>query len=208
MEFKLKIRSYRIKNDLSQGQLAEKLGVDQSCVARWEKGERQPKLDDLPGIAKALKISVSDLIGSCSKFPDIYAVDRDIVLPKFPLYSSRVSAGFPSPADDYIEKKLNIHELLVKNESSTFFVRVEGNSMLDARIHSGDILVVDRSIDPKPGKIVIAVLEGELTVKRIKKENGKLFLFPENPEYKPIEISRDIDLTIWGVVTNVIHTVQ
>jgi DNA polymerase V len=126
---------------------------------------------------------------------------------KTPLFLSRVSAGFPSPADDYIEKALDLEELLVENKAATFFVRVEGDSMLGARIHSGDILVVDRSKEPADGRIVIAVLDGELTVKRIKRDKRKLYLMPENDAYAPIEVSKERDLVIWGVVTSVIHPV-
>lgn len=125
-----------------------------------------------------------------------------------PLYISRVKAGFPSPADDYIEKQLDLNEYLIKHPASTFFVRVEGDSMIDAGIHSGDILIVDKSLEPKNNKIVIAVVNGELTVKRIKKTGGKVFLIAENDNYSPIEITGDTDFVIWGIVTNVIHSVE
>lgn len=127
---------------------------------------------------------------------------------KLPLFTSRIKAGFPSPADDYIEKNLDLNEYLIKHPASTFFLKVEGESMIDAGIHSGDILIVDRALEPKNNKIVIAALNGELTVKRIKKEKNKLFLIPENNKYEPIEISEEMDFSIWGIVTYVIHPVD
>jgi DNA polymerase V len=122
-----------------------------------------------------------------------------------PLYAARVAAGFPSPADDYIEGKLDLNQHLVKRPAATFFVRAEGDSMIGAGIHSGDILVVDRSLKPYDGKIVIAVLNGEFTVKRFERRGGALRLLPENDSYPAMEITGAMDFTIWGVVTNVIH---
>ncbi|MCX7124718.1 MAG: translesion error-prone DNA polymerase V autoproteolytic subunit [Gammaproteobacteria bacterium] len=124
---------------------------------------------------------------------------------QLPLYSNKVSAGFPSPADDHIEAQLDLNTHLVKNPTSTFFVRVSGESMKDVGIFPNDILIVDRSIKPIDGKIVIAVVDGELTVKRLKTENGSLFLMPENKDFKPIAIKELQEVSIWGVVTNVIH---
>jgi DNA polymerase V len=122
-----------------------------------------------------------------------------------PLYSSRVQAGFPSPADDYIEAHLDLNEHLIKHPAATFFVKAEGQSMIGAHIQPGDLLVVDRSITPSHGKIVIAAIDGELTVKRLYQQSGKIQLLPENPEFPPIEITEHSDLVIWGVVTHVIH---
>ena len=124
---------------------------------------------------------------------------------KAPLYSGKVSAGFPSPADDYIEKSLDLNELLISKPAATFFVRAEGESMLGAGIHPNDILIVDRAQKPIPGKIVICALNGELTVKRLKKDGDKLVLGAENPDYQDIFIQEESELVIWGVVTNVIH---
>ncbi|MEI6127641.1 MAG: translesion error-prone DNA polymerase V autoproteolytic subunit [Pseudomonadota bacterium] len=123
------------------------------------------------------------------------------------LYSAQVSAGFPSPAEDYIDKKLDLNEHLIKHPAATFFVKVEGNSMINAGIHSGDMLIVDRALEPADKKIVIAVLNGEMTVKRIRKIKDKLYLMPENDTYQPTEITEDSAFQIWGVVTNVIHKV-
>jgi DNA polymerase V len=130
---------------------------------------------------------------------------EDAVAAGHPLFLSAVSAGFPSPADDFIEQKLDLNDHLVRNPAATFFVRVSGDSMTGASIHSGDILVVDRSLEPKEGKVVIAVLDGELTVKRIARRGGRLQLMPENDRYQPIIVANEADLEIWGVVTAVIH---
>lgn len=127
---------------------------------------------------------------------------------KLPLYESKLSAGFPSPADDYLEAHLDLHSHLIKHPASTFFVRANGESMINAGIHENDILVVDRSIKPTNGKIAIAAVDGQLTVKRIDiTANGKLTLLPDNPNFKPIEISEDSTVVIWGIVTSVIHLV-
>ena len=122
-----------------------------------------------------------------------------------PLFSGKVAAGFPSPADDYIEKTLDLNELLIQKPVATFFVRAEGESMLGAGIHPDDILVVDRSINPTVGKVVICALNGELTVKRLKSIGKEIVLGAENPAYPDIIVQEDIELMVWGVVTNVIH---
>lgn len=122
-----------------------------------------------------------------------------------PLFSGKVSAGFPSPADDYIEKTLDLNELLIQKPAATFFVRAQGLSMIEAGIHPNDILIVDRSIEPESGKIVICALNGELTVKRLELDNGQWKLKAENPDYPDIAIYDELELVIWGVVTNVIH---
>lgn len=123
-----------------------------------------------------------------------------------PLFNSKVAAGFPSPADDYIEKTLDLNDLLVQKSAATFFVRAEGESMLGAGIHPNDILVVDRSLEPVVGKVIICALNGELTVKRLKSMGNEIVLGAENPAYSDIVVQKDIDLVIWGVVTNVIHS--
>lgn len=122
-----------------------------------------------------------------------------------PFFSSRVQAGFPSPADDHLEDSLDLNKYLIHHEESTFFVRAQGDSMLGAGIYPGDILVVDKSLDAKNGKIVIAVVDGEFTVKRLQKYQNKITLKSENPNYKDIDIKKENELTIWGVVTSVIH---
>ena len=122
-----------------------------------------------------------------------------------PLYTSRIAAGFPSPADDHLEAPLDLNEHLVKHPAATFVVRVDGDSMTGAGISDGDILVVDRSEEPVPGKIVVAVLDGELTVKRLVRKDGQIFLAPENPRYRPIAVAAEQDLHVWGVVSGVVR---
>lgn len=125
-----------------------------------------------------------------------------------PFYYPHVPAGFPSPADDYIENTLDLNELLIKHPVATFFVRVSGHSMIQAGIHDRDILIVDRSLTPSHGKIVVAAVDGQLTVKRLKKtKDGRLWLTPENTDFSAIEIKPDQEVYIWGVVTHVIHSV-
>jgi DNA polymerase V len=127
---------------------------------------------------------------------------------KLPLFLSKVSAGLPSPAEGDIAEKLDLHAYLIKHPTSTFLVRANGQSMINAGIHENDILVVDRSIAPIDGKIVVAAVDGQLTVKRLKKEaNGQVILLSENPAFKPIIIQENSEMVIWGVVTNVIHSV-
>lgn len=137
---------------------------------------------------------------------DIYHPALKQKIHSFPFYATRVAAGFPSPADDYLESKLDLNQYLVKHPAATFFVRVEGESMLGAGIHPDDILVVDRSLKPTDGKIVIAVVNGELTVKRLKIGPNSVTLLPENPRYPAIPITEEMNFSIWGVVTNVIHS--
>lgn len=124
---------------------------------------------------------------------------------ELPFYTEKLSAGFPSPANDYLEKSLDLNEYLIKNPSATFFVEIQGDSMIGAGIHSGDILIVDRSLEAQHGKIVVAIIGGEFTVKRLSWINNKFKLMPENPNYKPIEIKEGMDFEIWGVATTVIH---
>ena len=138
---------------------------------------------------------------------EILFLAKNVKTLALPLFTGKVAAGFPSPADDYVEKTLDLNELLVQKPAATFFVRAEGESMLGAGIHPNDILVVDRSVEPVPGKIVICALNGELTVKRLQNHGGNLVLAAENPTYSDIPIHEGIDMIIWGVVTSVIHSV-
>jgi DNA polymerase V len=126
---------------------------------------------------------------------------------EIPLFTAGVSAGFPSPADDFIDKTLDLNEFLISHPSATFFVRAEGTSMIEAGIHPGDILIVDKALEASPGSIVIAVIEGEFTVKRFQRTEGRCFLLAENPSFKPIEITEGMRVEVWGVVTYVIHKV-
>jgi DNA polymerase V len=118
-----------------------------------------------------------------------------------------ISAGFPSPADDFKEIRISLDRELVKNKEATFYARVSGDSMIGAGLDDGDLLVIDRSKNPENGKIAICLVDGEFTVKRIKKEKKKLYLMPENKKYKPIELKEENELIIWGVVEYVIKKV-
>jgi DNA polymerase V len=118
-----------------------------------------------------------------------------------PLYASQPAAGFPAPGDDMVEKPLDLNDLLIDNPTSTFFVRVKGDSMDGARIHDGDVLIVDRSIEARSGHIVVAAVYGELVVKRLQLAAGKLSLVSENNDYSPILVEEAEDCYVWGVVT-------
>ena len=122
-----------------------------------------------------------------------------------PLFLDSVSAGFPSPATDYMENKLDLNEHLVKHPAATFIVKASGSSMIEAGISSGDLLIVDRSIVPKNNNIVIASVFGDLTVKKLHKKGSTLFLLSANNQYPSIEIKEEMECFLWGVVTYVIH---
>jgi DNA polymerase V len=124
---------------------------------------------------------------------------------KLPVFLGRLPAGFPSPADDYLEGKLDLNRHLIKHPAATFFVRVSGDSMIEAGIHTGDLLVVDRSLEATDGNVIVAALDGELTVKRLSTRDRTVRLLPANKNYQPIEIQGNQTFEIWGVVTNVIH---
>ncbi len=121
------------------------------------------------------------------------------------LFISTVSAGFPSPADDYIDQQLDLHRHLIRNPAATFFLRAQGESMLGAGIHDGDLLIVDRSLEASHNRIVIAAVDGELTVKRLMRRKNKVLLMPENTDYQEIDITEREHVHIWGVVSYVIH---
>src|SRR5262249_15565143 len=116
-----------------------------------------------------------------------------------------VSAGDPSPADEYLDGPLDLNQHLITHPTATFFVRVAGDSMQEAEIHAGDILVVDRALTPRDGSGIIAVVNGDLTVKRLAKRRGRLVLMPENPHYPPLPITETTAFEVWGVATYVIH---
>jgi|TARA_Y100000385_G_scaffold52267_1_gene49402 DNA polymerase V len=122
-----------------------------------------------------------------------------------PLYGDSVPAGFPSPADDYLDMDLNLHDYLVQHPSATFCVRAIGDSMVDAGIQSSDVMVIDRALTPKNNDIILAVVNGEFTVKRIKKSEDELYLMPANENYKPMKITEEMNFQVWGVVTFIIH---
>lgn len=137
------------------------------------------------------------------KVTEIYELDQSTKL-ELPLFSSRIPAGFPSPGDDYIDQKLDLNEL-IRHPSDTFLVKVEGDSMVNAGIYDGDILVVDRAMEAENNKVVVANLDGELTVKRLSIKDTSVLLLPDNPKYEPIEIRPLSEFRIMGVVTFVIH---
>ena len=124
-----------------------------------------------------------------------------------PFYQSNVPAGFPSPAENFMDLDLSLQDYLVQNPSATFCVRVTGDSMKNAGISSGDVMIVDRALEPKNNTIVLAVLDGEFTVKRIQKKADDLFLKPENKDFKAIQITEEMNFQVWGVVTHIIHKV-
>ncbi|MGL1890782.1 MAG: translesion error-prone DNA polymerase V autoproteolytic subunit [Spirochaetaceae bacterium] len=122
-----------------------------------------------------------------------------------PLLNTPINAGFPSPANDYIESELDFNTYLIKNRSATYALKVQGDSMINAGIFPGDILIVDRSMTPKSNDIIIASIDKEFTVKRFIKNSKGFFLYPENQDYPIIELNREEDFTMWGVVTYTIH---
>jgi DNA polymerase V len=127
-------------------------------------------------------------------------------LVNLPLFGSKIRAGFPSPADDHLEASIDLNQHYVRHPAATFFVRVQGTSMIGAGIHSGDMLVVDRSLEAKSGSIVIAVVNGEMTLKRLLLSGDEVWLMPENPEFQPLQILDGMELQLWGVVAHVIHS--
>lgn len=125
-----------------------------------------------------------------------------------PLFAARVTAGFPSPADDYVESRLDLNELLIQRPEATYFLRVKGDSMQGAGIHHGDLIVVDRSIEARDGHVVVAEVDGALTIKRLRLGAGMPELHPENPVYPVIRFKEEQELRIWGVVTSSVHSVR
>lgn len=123
---------------------------------------------------------------------------------KIPYIKEGVSAGFPSPATDFMESGIDLNKELCKNPLATFYIKVNGNSMINAGINNKDILVVDRSLEPQNNKIAVCFIDGEFTVKRIKTEEACIYLMPENKNYQPIKVTDENELIIWGIVTYVI----
>ena len=163
-------------------------------------GSGRPKGSNAWGEStKAIRVPVS-------KIDDITAFLQNQPLSTCPLYASHVPAGFPSPADDYIEAHLDLNKHLIKHPAATFFVIASGDSMTNAGILSGDMLIVDKSLDPTHGSIVIAAIDGELTVKRLSRLAGRVQLLPEHDAYQPIDVTHDQNFVIWGVVVYVIHS--
>lgn len=123
---------------------------------------------------------------------------------RIPYVKEGVSAGFPSPAADFMETNIDLNKELSENPLATFYIKVKGSSMIDAGINDKDVLVVDRSLEPQNNKIAICFIDGEFTVKRIKLEKDCMYLMPENPNYEPIKVTEENQLVIWGIVTYVI----
>ena len=126
----------------------------------------------------------------------------------FPIATETISAGFPSPAEDYIELGIDLNKYLIKNPISTFFLRVSGNSMNNAGIYNNDLLIIDRSINPNPGNIVVALLDGEFTLKRLIKEKNNYYLKADKENYPAINLYEYVDIQIWGVAIYSIHELQ
>ena len=124
---------------------------------------------------------------------------------KIKLYTTSISAGFPSPAEDHMDVGLDINEYLVKHPSSTFYIYVKGDSMINSGIFDGDLMIVDRSLEVQSDSIVVAVINGDFTVKKIRKEFNKIYLVPDNENYKSILLDDSMDFQIWGIVTHTIH---
>ncbi len=162
-----------------------------------------PKVREL--LMNTEKIRLDSTLSSIREAFDWQSLDLPSM--SLPLFSNKVSAGFPSPADDHMEMKLDLNQHLIQHPAATFFVRVSGDSMIGAGIYDGDVLVVDRSLTCKDSSIVIAVVDGELTVKRFYTRDNKVLLKAENPKYPDIIVTQEMDFRIWGVVTTVIHKV-
>ena len=136
-----------------------------------------------------------------SKVTILTPIDSKLELP---LYETNVPAGFPSPAEEYLGDTMDLNQYLIKNPTASFFARVEGESMVDAGIYAGDLVVVDRSLTATDGNIVIAAVNNEFTIKRLSTKNG-IRLMPANKDYQPIVMSGENELLIWGVVTSLIR---
>lgn len=135
---------------------------------------------------------------------EIYNIDKSNGF-ELPLFSAAVPAGFPSPADDYLENNLDLNKYLIQHPSSTFYIKVTGQSMIDANIHCGDILIIDRAIKIQNNDVALVIFNGNFTVKRLRIVGEKILLIAENPKYKPIEISKEMDFEVWGKVIWSIH---
>ena len=150
--------------------------------------------------------SITKKLKSDGSVRAIYGLEESGSL-ELPLFSARVAAGFPSPAEDHLESRLDLNQHLIRNPSSTFFVRAAGESMMEAGIYDQDLLIVDRSIEKRNRRVVIATINGEFTVKRLVQGEEGIFLVAENPDFDRIPIRVDSDFSVWGVVTYVIHQV-
>lgn len=138
---------------------------------------------------------------------EIHPVDNKSELP-LPYADGGIKAGFPSPAQDYMESVIDLNKELIKHPASTFYGRVKGDSMIDANVNDGDILVIDKSLDPQNGDMAVCYIDGEFTIKYIKIEKDIIWLVPANEKYKPIKVTIENDFLIWGIVTYCIKNVR
>ena len=138
------------------------------------------------------------------KVVEMYRVKSEIKA-VLPLFIARIAAGYPSPADDYIEEQIDLNKKLITHPEATYLVRVIGDSMINARIQTGDFLIVDRSLKPDNNDIVVAILNREITVKRLIKKTNRWYLVAANPKYPPFEIAPEMDFELWGKVTYIFH---
>ncbi|WP_416440440.1 LexA family protein [Leeuwenhoekiella sp. A16] len=134
----------------------------------------------------------------------ILSLQQELLELQLPLTSTGMSCGFPSPADDHLDEGIDLNREFIRNKDATFFGRVKGDSMTNAGLDDGDLLIIDKSLEPKNGKIAVCFVDGEFTVKRIQIEKDIIWLVAENSKYKPIRVTSDNDFLIWGIVTNVI----
>jgi DNA polymerase V len=143
-------------------------------------------------------------------FPAYFVCKREEPMDWYhvPLFISYISAGFPPPADDYKEVELDVNELVIRHPEATFYVRVSGDSMEQAAICDGDVLVVDRAVEARHNDVIVALVNGEFAIKRLHTHGDALYLVPENPLYQPLEITEAMDFRVWGVVTYCIHRVR
>lgn len=135
---------------------------------------------------------------------EIFSADTTVKL-ELPFIETGVSAGFPSPAEDYLEQRIDLNRELIKNPGSTFYARINGNSMKNAGIYDGDIVVIDKSLTPRHDSLLVCFINGEFTLKKVRRIKNDLYLIPENPDFKPIKIDPESDFRLWGVVTFTIH---
>lgn len=141
-----------------------------------------------------------------SHFIDIFSAETDTAL-ELPYVNEGISAGFPSPASDFIDLTIDLNRHLIKHPSATFYGRVKGESLKNAGINNGDLLIIDRSLEPANGKIAVCYIDGEFTAKRIQISKDEILLIPENENYQPIRVTKENDFLIWGIVTHVIKDV-
>ena len=143
-----------------------------------------------------------------SNIVEIFSIPEELKEVKLPLFLTKIQAGFPSPAEDYIDQRLDLNEYAIKHPSATFFVRVNGESMIKAGIFHDDLLIVDRSLQPQNNSIIIANLDGDLTVKRFSKKKNKYYLVAENKDFPAIEVNDERNFEVWGVATFVLHSLR